>query len=92
MANYAAWDAYDVDRAMLEVDQNEALLDFKPTSAATLTKRVTENLEVIFNATRKTADALRSKVNRTSFSESYAVSNITLLQGIKKSFFAILFG
>ena len=65
MANYAAWDAYDVDRAMLEVDNDETLLEFSPTSAAVLTKRVTENLEVIVNATRKTADALRSKVDKT---------------------------
>ena len=65
MANYAAWDAYDVDRAMLEVDNDETLLEFSPTSAAILTKRVTENLEVIVNVTRKTADALRSKVDKT---------------------------
>lgn len=67
MTNYAAWDAFDVDRAILEVDSVLAVAEFTSTSDATLTKRATENLQITVDITRKAADALRSKVNSIKF-------------------------
>ena len=62
MTNYAAWDAFDVDRAIEEVDKLQTVKEFNSTFGDKLSKDAADSLELTENATRKSADALRSKV------------------------------
>lgn len=62
MTNYAAWDSFDVDHALDEVDQLQAIEEFAAKSDDILRRREKESLESIISATRKAADSLRSKV------------------------------
>lgn len=62
MTNYAAWDSFDADHALDEVDQLQAIEEFASRSDDILRRREKESLESVISATRKAADALRSKV------------------------------
>ena len=62
MTNYAAWDSFDVDHALNEVDQLQAVEEYAWKADDIFRRRERESLETVVVATRKAADALRSKV------------------------------
>lgn len=83
MTNYAAWDAFDSERAIEEVDQPDIIKDFTSMSDDVLNKHAADNLGMTLNATRKAADALRSKV---LFFETSCCSSSTIFRCYRGQF------
>ena len=62
MKKYANWDSFNVDNALDEIDQKNALEEIALNADDILKKIEIEDFQATLFATRKAADAMRSKV------------------------------
>jgi hypothetical protein len=62
MKKYEKWDTYNVDNALDEIDQKNALEETSLNADDILKKIEREDFQATLFATRKAADAMRSKV------------------------------